>query len=312
MASFGRPPRRAFTLIELLVVIAIIGVLIGLLLPAVQKVREAANRIKCSNNLKQVGLALHNYHDGLGSFPPGVSQQLYPAYSGYDRRSWMYFTLPYLEQESLYNEMQKAYGSGSYTTFLPGHEMPVPSLMCPADSVNIKNITAGATDPVSSQGFHGNYVLCGGDTYFTPGGADGTNLDGIFFGKSHTKIADIADGTSNTLLASELILSRDTATHDVRGRYHNAIHCGVMFSTLYPPNNSVGDNPEGYCVPLPRAPCTGAPGTSNCFSLARSYHPGGVNAALADGSVRFLSDEINPGTYQALGTRAGGEVLGDY
>ena len=151
-----------------------------------------------------------------------------------------------------------------------------------------------------------------GDNYFTPGGADGTSLDGVFYAKSKTRMADIVDGTSNTLFASELILVADTGTHDIRGRYHNAIHCGVMFTTLYPPNSTVGDNPEGYCVPLPMAPCTGAPGNNNCFSLARSYHAGGVNAGLGDGSVRFISNSVTPGVYQALGTRAGGEVVGDY
>jgi prepilin-type processing-associated H-X9-DG protein len=208
--------------------------------------------------------------------------------------------------------MQAAYGTGSYTTFLPGHEAIIPSLMCPSDPVNPKVLTAGTATPAASQGFHGNYVLCGGSTYFTPGGADGTNLDGIFHGKSQTRIADIADGTSSTLLASELILVKDTGTHDVRGRYYNAIHCGVMFSAIYPPNSTAGDNPQGYCVSAPHAPCSGGAGTANCFSLARSHHPGGVNAAMADGSVRFLIDSINVDTYKALATRAGGEVLGDY
>jgi prepilin-type N-terminal cleavage/methylation domain-containing protein len=307
-----RRSRHGFTLIELLVVIAIIGVLIGLLLPAVQKVREAANRMKCGNNLKQVLIGLHNYHDTNNCLPPGVSQQLYTAYSGYDRRSWMYFLLPFIEQGSLYRQMETAYGTGSYTTFLPGHESVVPSLMCPTDPANPKVLTAGATTPAASQGFHGNYVLCGGDTYFTPGGADGTALDGAFYAKSKTRFADIADGTSNTLFASELILSPDTGTHDVRGRYHNAIHCDVLFSTMYPPNSTVGDNPQGYCVPIPKAPCTSAPSTSNGFSLARSYHTGGVNAGLGDGAVRFISDSVTPSVYQALGTRAGGEIPADY
>ena len=163
-----------------------------------------------------------------------------------------------MSSKPLYNEMQAAYGTGSYTTFLPGHDTVISTFMCPTDPANPKVLTAGATTSAASQGFHGNYVLCGGDTYFTPGGAQRRST-ASFTPNRRLCMADITDGTSNTLFGSELILVADTSTHDIRGRYYNAIHCGVMFSTIYPPNSTIGDNPEGYCVPLPKAPCTAHP-----------------------------------------------------
>jgi prepilin-type N-terminal cleavage/methylation domain-containing protein len=302
-----RRGRRGFTLIELLVVIAIIAILVGLLLPATQKVRDASTRTKCMNNMKQIMLAMHLYHDVNGCLPPGIPVAFYTGasgYQGYDRSCWTRFILPYIEQDNLLKQYMASWGSGSYSTFLPGANTPVTLFMCPADPLNPKT---------AQQGFHGNYVMCAGNGYFTPGGANGTALNGVFYAASKTRLSDITDGTSNTLCGSELILSADVnGAHDIRGRYQNAIHCGTTFSTLYPPNSPIGDNPEGYCQPIPMAPCTAAPSTSNCYTLARSYHTGGVTTSLADGSVKFVSNAVTPQVWLDLGTRGGGEAPGDF
>jgi prepilin-type N-terminal cleavage/methylation domain-containing protein/prepilin-type processing-associated H-X9-DG protein len=307
---------RGFTLIELLVVIAIIAVLIGLLLPAVQKVREAANRVKCTNNLKQLGLALHNYHDHEGSFPPGKKPPMSTIDAGndLDRRTWMPLILAYLEQEPLYLEVEAWHTPNPPQmtwSGCPDRWIPMPTLMCPADPANPKNLSFGSTTPQSSQGIHGNYVLCAGSDFFDPASSrDGSNLNGICYWKSRTRIIDITDGTSNTLLGGEIIVVRDLTTHDIRGRYYNDAHNGsALFSTKYPPNTSVPDH-SMWCNPIPQAPCT--QGNTDRVQSQRSYHLGVVNSLFADGSVRAIADGINLATYQSLGTRAGSEAPGDF
>ena len=306
--------RRAFTLIELLVVIAIIAILIGLLLPAVQKVREAAARAKCSNNLKQVALALHNYHDANQKFPPGQPMGYYysnwygdPNVKDLDRSCWIGFILSYLEQtamQSQYDTFVKTLPN--YTCFAPFATNVIPTLICPSDP----NSPKIANFPGNAQGFHTNYVTCHGNYYATPS-ADptGVNLTGMFYGRSRVKMTDVTDGTSNTVMASELLESPDVTNHDIRGRAWNSIHAGTEFTTLYPPNSSIGDNNMSYCQPLPKTPCSGSQSVLNAYVLARSQHTGGVNASMADGSVRFVRDAITPNTWLGMGTRSGGEVL---
>jgi prepilin-type processing-associated H-X9-DG protein len=310
----------------LLVVIAILAVLIGLLLPAVQKVREAANRLKCQNNLKQIGLGLHNYHDTNNVFPPGqfnpIAQDLHP----YNRACWELPLLPFIEEAALFQGIDNylRVQNGPYACWAPNAWVPVKALMCPADPHAGKNLTSGAATPQDAnvnQGFHGEYVLCAGSKVFNPSSDPlGEHLNGMFYPLSKTKIASVTDGTSNTLMSSEIILvpdvigvqfqpGPDLSLHDLRGRYYNTWQGNVLFTALQPPNTSVGDR-SNYCRDgiVMQAPCI-LSGT-NTAQYARSYHPGGVNTGLADGSVRFISNNIDLLLYQALSTRAGGEAVG--
>lgn len=307
--------RRAFTLIELLVVIAIIAVLIGLLVPAVQKVREAANRMSCANKQKQIALALHSYHDANGVYPPGqplgyFSGTWYTDAGAMERNrsNWSGYILPYIEQDALGTQLQALLRNlTGYTCYAPFSTTIIPTFLCPSDSESPKVASAAG----NSQGFHVNYITCHGNSFATPASDPrGLNLNGMFFGMSRTRMADVIDGTANTVMVSELIQGSDSAAggHDVRGRMWNTIHAGTTFSTIYPPNSSIGDNTMGYCGSAPGAPC-GAQSGANAFAVARSRHSGGVNAAMADASVRFVSNSVTPATWLGLGTRAGGEVV---
>jgi prepilin-type processing-associated H-X9-DG protein len=187
----------------------------------------------------------------------------------------------------------------------------MPVFMCLSDPASPKTLTGGPGS-TNQQGFHTNYATCAGSGPFnTASGAyGGDNLDGIFYVLSTTRIEEITDGMSNTLLLSELILSPDLNTHDVRGRLYNpAEQGGVLFSTNYPPNTSVSDRLE-WCQSIPKAPCIS--GTSSINISARSYHTGGVNVALADGSVRFVSEKVDPTVWKAMGSRNGGEPSKEY
>jgi hypothetical protein len=311
-------------LVELLVVIAIIGLLIALLLPAVQAARESARRSSCVNHQKQLGLAVHLHLQHVGRFPRGQEtwiNDVGPSSTGWSNHRWSWFVrvLPYIEQAPLY-DMQWGFYSGInwYTSpsvsydALPGKATVVPAFMCPSDSASPKTET-GFNWPNNQQGFHGNYVLNAGNTVFNPTGpASSEKLPGVVFPLSAIKPSHVSDGLSHTLLSSELILVQDVrgAGDDVRGRYHNCIHAGAFFSTLYPPNTAV---PDAFPIGLDtvaRAPYLSA--TTNIVVSARSHHAGaGVVSGMADGSVRFVSDTVDAGAWRDAGSRAGGET-GDF
>ncbi|MFN0198136.1 MAG: DUF1559 domain-containing protein [Planctomycetaceae bacterium] len=333
--------RRGFTLIELLVVIAIIAVLIALLLPAVQQAREAARRTQCRNNLKQMGLALHNYHDAFLIFPYGSL-----AYLGAWRNDvgnngrfdgGQVMLLPYMDSANLYNVLSANFSttSAGFTYSGAGYTARyniIPGMSCP--STPYSPVTSGL-------GFHTNYNLCVGpqscqggigSAALDPVDSGGVNRSGTFFAFSNIGIRKITDGTSNTVIGAEVLVV-DTKWHvggsggygqstdvDNRGAiYSNLGGMPNLFSTLYPPNTSIPD--QTYSCPISvtdtRAPCinmaaTGSGFARNGFVSARSYHEGGVHALMGDGAVRFVSENIDTNTWNWLGTRAGNETTGEF
>src|SRR5262245_57027523 len=217
--------RSAFTLLELLVVLAIIAILIGLLLAAVQKVREAANRIRCANNLKQLGLALHTYHEAYEKFPPGLFNSVWPLTGpNYERRSGIPCLFPYLDRSALYSGIEVEIRAGNYPWYAAGTAVPISVLMCSSDPNSPK--TWGQSGSPVQEGFHGNYSLCSGSTVLNPpDDPTGAHRDGIFFAFSNIRIADIGDGTSTTMMAGEIVVVPDYPDYsDIRGRYLDAVH----------------------------------------------------------------------------------------
>jgi prepilin-type N-terminal cleavage/methylation domain-containing protein/prepilin-type processing-associated H-X9-DG protein len=319
---------RGFTLIELLVVIAIIAVLIALLLPAVQAAREAARRTQCVNNLKQFGIAMHNYHDSIGSFPIGVTGFRSPTGYGTlgtaanNRRTWAWLILPYLEQGTAYGAINFNLGFNA-----PNHCQDTVLRMLPAMYVCPSDPNGGMFDVGSYPVKKVNYVVNWGSTHYDQDRVATTNPFGppqappsqtvpvAFLGAPFTidrsyGVRDITDGSSNTLLMSEVRVGvPDVANNkqDRRGAVFNDDWNGAMFNGYTTPNTTVPDWAQGACLNLFRnPPCESK---SPTFNAPRSYHSGGVNALLADGSVKFFKDSINPQTWRSLASTRGSEVL---
>lgn len=305
---FKKQSHRGFTLIELLVVIAIIAILIGLLLPAVQKVREAAARMKCQNNLKQLGLAMHNYESALGVFPPGYIHYLavWNGTADASEATWPYFILPYIEQTAMFNSV--SYATLSATSPRHGFGMGDAStstirttrlslFSCPSDDLNAVFGFGGAY-------VRGNYAANGGIGPMTspaaPNGLDHT-VQGVFYNVSKIRVTEISDGTSNTVFMSELI---NVKGDDMRGILHYPE--GPIYQHSNTPNTGSDQVRSPYCVSTdPAAPCTGAYTAYNNRQIiltARSRHTGGVNILMGDGSVRLCPNSVTTGVWQALST----------
>jgi prepilin-type N-terminal cleavage/methylation domain-containing protein len=330
-----RHRRSGFTLIELLVVIAIIAVLIALLLPAVQQAREAARRTQCKNNLKQLGLAFHNYHDTFGALPfagvtrGGVLRGMGGPCWG-DDNSWYESTLPFIEQSALFNNFDPtvtvAIGGGTkHTPGTPGYwneqvqESTLAGHFCPSDSRAVQENGSGW------QVTRTNYVVNLGNTNYGQVTEGGVTFQGapFTFGSSK-RFGDISDGLSNTLLLSEVITPKDTGWAGYLGV--PIYQGGSGFTAYYSPNSTASDRAARQCFTtlggnFPACVLTGTGGSdlSNTggemalqIFVSRSKHTGGVQSAMGDGSVRFISQNINLGVWRGASTAQGGEALGEF
>ena len=298
--------RRAFTLIELLVVIAIIAILVALLLPAVQQAREAARRSQCKANLKQIGIAMHNYHDVHSRFPYGY----YDSSSYHGRDTWMQQLMPYYDQAPSY----EAYASSNVRWVMDTpkeiKDLKIPVLMCPSDPSS-GGFGGGGGARAGGNGFQGNYVLCAGNTLMT---RSSTTLNGIAFSRSSIQFRDVTDGTSVTLMAGESILrGGNTGGWGGAGGYWGGGNHGAYgFTSLETPNTTVADQVYSCkSTTWPGAPCTSIFGGSALRNFTRSYHVGGSHVAMVDGATRFISENVDVDVWRAAGSRDGDEVF-DY
>ena len=328
--------RSGFTLVELLVVIAIIGILIAMLLPAVQAAREAARRMQCTNQLKQLAIACHNFADTGSQLPYGRKYDMWDSYT------WTQLVLPFIEQQTVYDDYYTLLERGHdvYTTNGPLGSDPrkrnarqtiISTFCCPSDIAPQGN----QLDTPAYGYYRYNYQACAGsgdmygETVDSTDGPWGIGVFGIKHSQSFDEtsslgstFADISDGTSNTLLlAEEVIAPASESWGGPMGATLYGNMGGSLFSAAQTPNSTAPDRPIGGCphdfgITGYQPPCLSlganawsTPSGAGAYTAARSMHPGGVNAALADGSVNFFSDEIDLYAWRCMGTRSGGEVV---
>ncbi|TWT60172.1 DUF1559 domain-containing protein [Rubinisphaera italica] len=304
--------RSAFTLIELLVVIAIIAILVALLLPAVQQAREAARRSSCKNNLKQLGLALHNYHDTHNVLPFGWDER---------ETAWSAMILPQIEQGNIYDTLIWAEsGAGNWSSGSANQtatETVIPTYRCPSIAVKEHMDFNGIARrvPASYRGVASSVAASDDATSLPPGATvalEMANLDGAFYGISSTSFKDIVDGLSNTILIGESFtdpeFGRDGQAMDfwqigapqtggwVAGGTGGSEFTEICGSTWAPINAHLNASYTGHEI-------------ETSFG---SYHSGGAQFSIGDGSVRFISENVDLGLYRGLATLKGGEVNGDF
>jgi prepilin-type N-terminal cleavage/methylation domain-containing protein/prepilin-type processing-associated H-X9-DG protein len=299
---YARKLRSAFTLVELLVVITIIGILIALLLPAVQAAREAARRMQCGNNQKQVALALQNYVSALNALPPGI------IFAGNSPdHTALIMLLPYLENQNVpYNFNLRQYDPANK----PAIGTQIAAYLCPSDDAAGRKVLETYSRSNVAVCF-GSQAMCKSCTCCTVPAKDAIT-DGAFQIDLSRRLDDFPDGTSNTVAVSEILSGKkDTSPLDYRGAWTLVLH-GFNYEHYDTPNSSNGDVMyPGTCVSEPDMPCASPTGDNLYLQhiAARSRHPGGVNAGFVDGHINFIPDVIDLAVWRALGARNDGTTL---